>query len=338
MYLIREVQKEDLDQLMRLARIALLLNLPSEPDLLIKKISRSNKSFKGEVKKKEDAEFMFVIEDLEDHHIIGTSTIIAQHGTPKGPHFYFEISKVEKYSKSLHTGFIHEILRLRTDEQGPTEIGGLVVEPTYRNVPQKLGKQLSFIRFLYIGSHRDQFQDRILAELQPPLTHEGKSLFWEALGRKFVNLDYKEADMLTKKNKEFILALFPHEDIYISLLSAEARGVIGRINEETQPVKHMLEKIGFKYLNQIDPFDGGPHYGALTNEVIPIQRTQRAKISSGNLTIDCTAGLIAVEKPNIPFRAVLGNFLLQQSEVAIDQNSMNSLNLENGDSVILLPY
>ena len=338
MFLIREAQKEDLDQLMGLARIAALLNLPVEPDLLIKKISRSNKSFKGDIKKREDAEFLFVIEDLEDNHICGTSTIIAQHGTQKAPHFYFAITKVEKYSKTLHSGFIHEILRLQTDEHGPTEIGGLVVEPAYRNVPQKLGKQLSFIRFLYIGTHRDNFQDRILAELQPPLSHEGKSLFWEALGRKFVNLDYKEADMLSKKNKEFILALFPHEDIYISLLPAEARGVIGRINEETQPVKHMLEKIGFKYLNQIDPFDGGPHYGALTNEVAPIQNTQKTKIASGSLTTEGKAGLIAVEKQNLPFRAVLGTFLTQNNEAVLDPTTMKTLNLEIGDPVMLLPY
>lgn len=338
MFLIREALKDDIDQLLRLSRVSTLLNLPNDPELLGKKISRSNKSFKGECKKREDAEFLFIIEDLEDNHICGTSTIVAQHGTPKAPHFYFEISKIEKYSKTLHTGFIHEILRLRTDEQGPTEIGGLVVESAYRNIPQKLGKQVSFVRFLFIGSHRDQFQDRILAELQPPLTGSGKSLFWEALGRKFVNLDYKEADNLSKKNKEFILALFPHEDIYISLLPAEARGVIGRINEETQPVKHMLEKIGFKYLNQIDPFDGGPHYGALTNEVVPIQKTQRGIIASGSLTTEGTIGLIAVEKKNFPFRAVLGKFIIQQDQIVIDPTTQETLGLETGDPITVLAY
>ena len=338
MFLIREVQKDDIDQLLRLSRVASLRNLPNDPDVLGKIISRSIKSFKGDTKKKEDAEFLFVIEDLDDHHLCGTSTIMAQHGTAKTPHFYFEISKLEKYSKTLHTGFIHEILKLRTDEHGPTEIGGLVVEAAFRNIPQKLGKQLSYIRFLYIGSHRDKFQDRVLAELQAPLKRDGKSLFWEALGRKFVNLDYKEADALTKRNKEFILSLFPHEDIYISLLSAEARGVIGRIHEETQPVKHMLEQIGFKYLNQIDVFDGGPHYGALTNEIIPVEKTFKAKLESGNLTAEGSSGLIAIEKTNLPFRAVSGTFIRQENNIVIDQTTMKTLNLENGDTLIVLPY
>ncbi|HLB58515.1 MAG TPA: arginine N-succinyltransferase, partial [Bdellovibrionota bacterium] len=276
-------------------------------------------------------------ENLEDHHVCGTSSVIAQHGTPHAPHFYFEITKTEKYSETLHIGMIHEILRLKTDEHGPTEIGGLVVEPAYRNVPEKLGKQLSFIRLLYIGSHRETFQDRIVAELQPPLTRDGKSLFWEALGRKFVNLDYREADMLSKKNKEFILALFPREDIYISLLAAEARGIIGRIGEQTKPVKHMLENIGFRYLNQIDPFDGGPHFGVLTDEVVPIKKTKRFTAIRGQLQADSPVGLVAVEKPNTLFRAVQGNFSIFEQEVVLEQTIFDTLKIENGEPVIIVP-
>lgn len=35
--------------------------------------------------------------------------------------------------------------------------------------------------------------------------------------------------------------------------------VLGRVGEETQGALHLLNKIGFAYKDEVDPFDGGPH-------------------------------------------------------------------------------
>jgi arginine N-succinyltransferase len=40
-------------------------------------------------------------------------------------------------------------------------------------------------------------------------------------------------------------------------------------------VCHLLQRAGFRYLNTIDPFDGGPHYGAPLAAVQPIQHSHR---------------------------------------------------------------
>ena len=50
-----------------------------------------------------------------------------------------------------------------------------------------------------------KFEERILCELTPPLTDEGRSEFWEALGRRFTGLPYQEADLL--RNVDEILRL-----------------------------------------------------------------------------------------------------------------------------------
>jgi arginine N-succinyltransferase len=39
------------------------------------------------------------------------------------------------------------------------------------------------------------------------------------------------------------------------------------VGEETRGAKHLLEKIGFTYRNEVDPFDGGPHYSCKLKEV-----------------------------------------------------------------------
>src|SRR3546814_4797926 len=46
--------------------------------------------------------------------------------------------------------------------------------PAYRGAPGRLGKQLSFVRFLFIGRHPTWFRDRVLAELLPPLMTDGR--------------------------------------------------------------------------------------------------------------------------------------------------------------------
>ena len=101
----------------------------------------------------------------------------------------------------------------------------------------------------------------------PPLTSEGSSLLWEAIGRKFFKMEYWEADKLSQTNKEFILNLFPQETIYTKLLPDAARDSIGMVGKDTLPVKKMLENIGFKYTNEVDPFDGGPHYRAKVEDI-----------------------------------------------------------------------
>jgi len=110
----------------------------------------------------------------------------------------------------------------------------------------------------------------------PPLDEFGNSPLWEALGRRFLHMDYLEADALSAKNKEFILSLFPSEAIYETLLTPEARAAIGEVGKDTVPVRRMLESIGFKFTNEIDPFDGGPHYRAHVNDIKVLKDIQKS--------------------------------------------------------------
>src|SRR5262249_26496130 len=142
-----------------------------------------------------------------------------------------------------------------------------------------LGQMISYVRFLFIASHRPLFRDEILAELLPPLEPDGKSHLWEALGRRFTGLSYAEADFLSKKNKEFIKSLFPDGVVYASLLSDAAKEVIGKVGQQTRGVEKLLKRIGFRYAYRIDPFDGGPHFSAPTDEITLVGRTRRAKVA-----------------------------------------------------------
>jgi arginine N-succinyltransferase len=278
MFLVRSVRETDIDDLYSLSSIVLFINLPKDRNIIKEKIQNSIKSFQNSDPDLAKNTYIFVLEDVHKSKVIGVSMIHAKHGTEKEPHFFLRVSQEYKYSKTINTGFIHGTLKLGLDTNGPTEIGGLVISPEYRGHSKKLGKLLSFSRFLYIAMYPEKFKEQLHSELMPPLGSDGKSPLWEAIGRRFMNMDYAEADQLSRNNKEFILSLYPSDNIYQTLLPIEARNSIGKVSKETMPVKSMLEKIGFTYAEEVDPFDGGPHYKANTKDVSTINSLKAMSI------------------------------------------------------------
>lgn len=345
MILIREAQKNDIDGLEAFSKLAAeahpgFLNMASERDQWSTKIRVSNDSFSDKIINKTDSKYIFVAEDLEKKKIVAMSMLTAQHGTPDVPHFYFEVGSEQKYAKSINTGFIHGTLKLKYETNGPTEIGGLLVDPEYRNNDARVGRQISFVRFMYVGMYKNKFKKKILAELLPPLSKKGKCALWEALGRRFTNMDYPEADELSMKNKEFILSLFPTGKIYVTFLPAEARNAIGKVSKDTEPVLHMLQKIGFEYNNQIDPFDGGPHVMANTDDIQPIKNLRFYEYSSKDFdkAVDTQGGLLTPKEKGIKFAALHCDVKIHNHKVFFDPEKAKLVGLKNGESVAFMPY
>ncbi len=272
MYIVRSAKESDLDDLFELSKLENFLNLPNDRARLKKNISKSLDSFSSSSFNQKST-FLFCLEDLALNKVIGTSVIHAQHGTDSSPHFSLVVGKESKASTTIDKSFTHTTLKLAVDTDGPTEIGGLVLAPKYRGSEFKLGKQVAFSRFLYMAHNPHQFRTTIHAELLPPFNEDGSAPLWEAIGKKFFQMDYQKADILSRKNKEFILNLFPSENIYASLLSKQAQAAIGAVNSGTLPLMKMLKKIGFEYNNEIDPFDGGPHYRCERTSILPIKES-----------------------------------------------------------------
>jgi arginine N-succinyltransferase len=350
MILLREIQERDLEALERFAQIPGFINLPNDRDLLRERIGRALASFRDEAVAKPEAKYIFVAEDTRTGQVLGTSMIAAQHGTAESPHFYFEVGNEEKFSDTINTGFIHGTLKLRYDANGPSEIGGLVLDPEHRNSAARVGRQISFVRFLYLGMNRPRFKRKLLAELLPPLNKKGQSPLWEAIGRRFTNMDYWEADQLCQRNKEFIFSLFPSGKIYTTFLPAEARNSIGKVGKDTEPVLHMLKKIGFQYRNQVDPFDGGPHLWANVDEILPVKRQEALAYEPlkdlSTLMLRESGLLCKATQRKGEFRAVAvqairgdgpGQRTLSVVEPSEDQ-VRRALDLVPGEPVVFMPY
>lgn len=338
MFRIRQSYREDVDQVLAVAEHLDTVNLPADKTHIEAILDRSDRSFAAEVPAVE-REFLFVLEDLTRKRIIGTSMIYAQHGTLNAPHIFFRVEPDERYSVTLKKYFVHETLRIGYNYNGPTEIGGLILLPEYRRAAESLGKTLSYVRFLFIRMHRSLFRDKVLSELLPPLEPDGQSKLWEALGRKFTGLTYQEADLLSKDNKEFIHALFPDDPVHTELLPDDVRAMIGQVGPDTKAVERMLRRIGFEYGGQIDPFDGGPHFVARTDEITLVRDAREVVIR----TVEAADGerpwaMIAVELPEQrpKFRAIGARVIpMDRGEVGVPEEARRRLGVQDGQKVWL---
>ena len=276
-FIARGAKSEDLKGLYELAHQFPLLNLPPDKKVIEEKITISQSSFRGDLVGP-NSQYIFVVEDIKNQLIVGCSQVIGKHGTRDNPAYSFEVHTKERFSKELDVGFVHRILRMKVTRDGPTEVGGLVLSLDYRRRPERVGRLLSLIRFVYIGMFKERFEKELYAQMAPPLTDDGRSDFWESLGRRFTGMSYQEADGLSRQDKEFISGLFPESDIYLCLLDARARLVLGRVGYQTQRAYRLLRELGFTYKNEVDPFDGGPHIGTLRDEMPMIKRGATYKV------------------------------------------------------------
>ena len=312
------------------------VNLPANRVYIEAILERSEKSFAAEVEPTE-REFLFVLEDLTKKRIIGTSIIYAQHGTKRAPHIFFRVENDERYSYTLDRYFVHRTLRIGYNYDGPSEIGGLILLPEYRRNTEALGKALSYVRFLFIRMHRELFRDSVLSELLPPLEPDGASRLWEALGRKFTGLTYQEADLISKDNKEFIHALFPDDPIHTELLPDDVRGLIGQVGPETKAVESMLRRIGFDYAGQIDPFDGGPHFCARTDDISIVRDAREVPVRTvEHADTERPWAMLAVElagqKPR--FRGIGTRVIpMDDGALGITEDARKRLGVEDGQRV-----
>lgn len=339
-FLIRDAKAQDLDDICQLGLLLNTVNLPGNEEELSRVIGHSEKSFSEQIEEPSQRTFLFVLVNNKNR-VIGTSQIFAKHGTWHFPHMYFQVSADERYSLTLDKYFCHQTMRLIHNYDGPTEIGSLVLSLDYRLHPAKLGRFLSFTRFLFIAMNRSFFTSTILAELLPPLGPNFESALWDAIGRKFTGLEYYEADMISRQNKEFIKSLFPTTDIYTSLLPLAAQQVIGQVGSHSRAAAHLLKSIGFRYSHRVDPFDGGPHFEALQENITLIKEACFGYANIKNKTVS-NIGLIGHYDPKAEsgerFKAIVAPYSYStKGEINIDEPYYKALDIKPDAMLTAIP-
>jgi arginine N-succinyltransferase len=331
MLLLRPARMDDLAGLTTLAAHLDSPNLPADAAFLRARIARSERAFASGGPPSADREYQLVLVDPAGA-VVGASAILSKHGTPGMPHVFLRVCEERREASSINVRVHHRTLQLGATEDGPTEIGALVLAPGLRGAPGSPGKLLSWGRFAYIALHRDRFEDSILAEMRASLTPDGRNRFWEVFGRRFTGLSYAEADRRSASDKSFILDLFPSTPFYATLLDEEVSAELGRVHPEARPALRLLERAGFRWIGEIDPFDAGPFYGARQSEIVPIAELARFVVSDAPVPADAEPAIVATEHGG-QFRAVATPASARGDALCISPEARMRLGISAGDPV-----
>jgi len=334
MLVIRPIAQHDLTALLDLAQLTGfgLTTLPRDADLLRERIVESEESFRRMAQRPRGECYLFVMEDLATHAIVGTCGIASKVGGFE-PFYAYRLETQVVESEMLGVRKEIQTLNLVTEHNGPCEIGSLFLRPEYRRDGN--GKLLSLSRFLFMAEHRQRFDPAVIAEMRGVIDDRGASPFWDALGKHFFEIDFPRADYLSMVNKKFIADLMPRNPIYVPLLPPEAQAVIGQVHPETRPALKMLQDEGFMGSGMVDIFEAGPVVLAKRDEIRTVRESRRGvvqEIIRGTLATDCKPALIM--NPRVDSRTCRSSIdVLASGDVRLDEATAAALEVRLGDPV-----
>ena len=256
-FLIRSVSASDYNSLFQLALKSSITNFPAKKEIINQKIQISLNSFAQTVPKA-DRNFIFVLKDQE--YIIGSSQIKSQYGGKNTPYYTLQISE-EADNKSL-------LFRAHTDKT--SYLGGLVLDPSYRGNPERLGRQISLIRLLFLAMNPSWFESTIYTEINPFLDSKGHNPLFEYLSHTY---SMKQEDIQTT-NVEKWIKLFPKTPIPFSQLPQQVKTSLGKPNQWSKRAEQILKNQNFYFTNQLHPLDGGPCLQGKVSQIPIIQNTK----------------------------------------------------------------
>lgn len=332
--IIRPVTRDDKDAVLKIAKVAGIgmTSLPPNMDVLEAKVERAAQSFEQSLTNENDALYFFVMEDNDTKEIVGTCGIEGHIGL-KRPMYSYKLTTVTQYSDSLDIFSRNEMLQMVNDYTGVSELVSLFLVPEYRR--DRLGRFLSRIRFMFMALFPDHFDDRIIAEIRGWHDGNGNAPFYDSLAKHFFQMEFTEADLMcATKGNRFISELMPTYPIYVSLLSKEARDVIGRPYSSSEAAKAMLEREGFSYNGYVDIFDGGPTLEAKTADIRAVKQTKRAVISKIESISDTSHRTMLAIPSFQQFRSTIGLAIPQaDGSLIVDKAAAQTLNLEIGEHI-----
>jgi arginine N-succinyltransferase len=270
-----------------------------------------------------------VLED-DNGEVVGISAVAGAVGL-REPWYNYRVGLTVSASQELNIHRQIPTLFLANDLTGNSELCSLFLRSDQRSGLN--GRLLSKARFLFIAEFRELFGDKVMAEMRGMSDEQGRSPFWESLGRHFFKMEFSQADYLTGVgNKAFIAELMPKFPLYTCFLSEDARNIIGRVHPDTEPALAMLKGEGFSYQGYVDIFDAGPAIEAETAKIRAVQDSQVLVLAVGTPGDDAPQFLIHNRKRE-ECRITAAPARLAAGTLVVDAQTAKRLQLSAGDQV-----
>ena len=105
----------------------------------------------------------------------------------------------------------------------------------------------------------------------------------------------------------------------------------GAVSADTVPARRMLERLGFAYLDRIDPMDGGPHLEARIDSISLVKATHPIRqIAAGARKAKEPALIVSCLDANGEFRAVQTPGELARTRATVTADALRWLGSTRG--------
>jgi arginine N-succinyltransferase len=259
MFVVRPVEMADVAGLVAIAPSlkAGVHSFPRGKAAIEAAAARSIASFAANVTLPGEQSYMFVLENLDDGVLAGSAVLSALAGAD-GMFFAFRNDTIQQVSRDL--GIRHSIhaLSLCSDLTGHSQLSSFYVRNWQQAGPE--AALLSRARLMYAASEPQRFSDKFFTALSGVMDEHGDSPFWDALGRKFFQMNFQDAERAVEgaRNRTLLVELMPHYPVFVPLLPEAARAALGQVHSEGALALQLLSHEGFEHDAFVDIFDGGP--------------------------------------------------------------------------------
>lgn len=334
MYVLRPTRPADLSNIEALAHAspAGVTSLPADRDTLHRKIQASNDSIAAEVSFHGEESYFFTLESVADGRLVGVSGIVASAGFNE-PFYSYRNEAFVHASPGLSIHNRIHALSLCHDLTGNTLLSSFYIDKALHF--SRWSDLLSRARLLFIAQWPERFAESIVSEMIGVTDQQGRSAFWDAVGRVFFGIDYQQAELhCGVKGRKFIAELMPQHPLYVPLLSDDAQAVMGQVGDDARLPYDILTREGFETENYIDIFDGGPTLYASTRAIRTVSQSQLATATAGRAGPH--AYLIATTRLH-DFRATVAEAEHRDGHIVLSAEIMAALALAPGETVRIAP-
>ncbi len=337
MYVVRPVETSDIAALEVLASVVTpgVHTLPRTRATIEKAVERSIASFKAQPDLPTEESYFFVLESTSDKSIAGMAAISATAGS-SGTFFSFRNDVLNQVSRDLNVSHNVHALTLCSDLTGYSQLSSFYLRN--RSEAGDEASLLSRARLLFAAVAPQRFSEKFFASMSGITDANGRSPFWEALGRKFFQMDFLEAERMIEgaRNRTLIVELMPHYPVYVPLLPGEAQAAMGQVHAEGELPFSILSDEGFEPDEYIDIFDGGPILQAHKNALRSFsQSTFRNVVAPRNNDTPSAPCLVATTRDD-RFRAIVTECAAPDlsDAVVLGEDARRALEVTSGDSVL----
>lgn len=346
MFIVRPVAASDIPALVELASGLTqgVHTMAKTPAAIERAVEQSLRSFASPSDISGEENYLFILENASNGQLIGSAAIAASAGS-KGTFFSFRNDVIQQVSRDLNISHSVHALTLCADLTSYSQLSSFFVRRDHHAQPE--AALLSRARLMFAACMPERFSDNFFVSLAGYTDAQGHSPFWEALGRKFFQMDFLQAERLVEgaRNRTLIVELMPHYPVYVPLLTGAAQAAMGQVHAESEVPFDLLTNEGFAADEFIDIFDGGPILEANKNALTSFAHGLKLQVDTASDDAHALHAsqlhtyLVATNRA-ADFRATIvqSRALEHAQTVQLSENVMQALMVADGDDVLCVRW